>query len=202
MLLNKPCRVSHFNHTHLLLLLLGLLFLPLLHLRVVVTYLLHLRVHLGHLPPLDVRFLLEVLLANVSRGGGDARLAFVTHHTLLVTVHYLLRHVLVNAVAVLLRLVNHDHLTDVVRFEEIYAVDRLEGRTHSRQVHYRGLERLPVHAHPEADSRVSNCLALAIELHVDLGHGIVIGVAEVQFDLFCDMFGKANDELVLRLKYA
>jgi hypothetical protein len=45
-------------------------------------------------------------------------------------------------------------------------------------------------------------MTLAIELHVNLGHGVVFGIVEVLLDLLGDVLGKTNYELVLSLKYA
>lgn len=192
----------------LLLLLLGLLFFLLLHLRVLISDPLHLTIHLRHLPPVDIRLLLVILLPNISRRSGYTRLALVLNHLsydkmggTLFLVHELLCHVLVDILAVLLVLVDDNEFGYIIGLEEVDAVQSLEGGGDGGQIHHSGLVLLVIDRHLEGDA-LTDIFALSIELQIHHGHLHPIGVVEVLVQHIGYVLREADDELVLRLENA
>lgn len=193
---------------HFFLLLLGLLFFLLLHLRVLIPNFLHLTIHLGHFAPVDIGLLLKVLLPDISRRGSYAGLALVLDDpaydkmgSTLFLVHDLLCHVLVDILAVLFVLVDDDEFGDIIGLEEVDAVESLEGGRDGGQVHHSGLVLLVIDRHLESNA-LTGILALSIELQVHHGHLHIVWVIEVLVQHVSYVLREADDELVLRLENA
>jgi hypothetical protein len=89
-----------------------------------------------------------------------------------------------------------DHFGDVIRLEEVDAVDGFKGGAYGGEIHHCSFVLLAVDSDFQGDSS-TDVSSLSIQIHLDRGHFAVLRMVEILVYHLCNVFREANHKLIL-----